>query len=86
MTNSEYRLKGPYVILSFLLLRFCVLCGVIVNSVLKSRFSIISAPGFRKRQKQRTNLARRSSPENYYSSGRNTDFDLHISAGMGFRQ
>ena len=76
VTNREYRLKGPYVVLSFLLLLFCVLCGVIVNSVLKSRFSIISAPGFRKRQKQRTNLARRSSPENYYSSGRNTELKL----------
>ena len=32
---------------SFLLL-FGVLCGVIVNSVLKSRFSIISESGFRK--------------------------------------
>ena len=48
VTNREYRLKGPYVVLSFLLLLFCVLCGVIVNSVLKSRFSIISASGFRK--------------------------------------
>ena len=45
MTNREYRLKGPYVVLSFLLLLFCLLRGVIVNSVLKSRFSIISAPG-----------------------------------------
>ena len=45
MTNREYRLKGPYGVLSFLLRLFCVLCGVIVNSVLKSRFSIISAPG-----------------------------------------
>ena len=69
MTNRKNRLKGPHVALSFLL--FCVLCGVIVNNVLKSRLSIISVPGFRKRQKQRTNLARRSSPENYYSSGRN---------------
>ena len=49
MTNREYRLKGPYIVLSFLLL-FCVLCGVIVNSVLKSRFSVISVSGFRKRQ------------------------------------
>ena len=57
VTNHEYRLKGPYGVLSFLLLLFCIFCGVIVNSVLKSRFSIISAPEFRKRQKQRTNLA-----------------------------
>ena len=57
VTDHEYRLKGPYVVLSFLLLLFCVLCGVIVNSVLKSRFSIISASGFRKRKKQRTNMA-----------------------------
>ena len=76
VTNREYCLKGPYVVLSFLLLLFCVLCGVIVNSVLKSRCSIISAPGFRKRQKQRTNLVRHSSPENYYSSGRNTELKL----------
>ena len=48
VSNHEYRLKGPYIVLSFLLLLFCVLCGVIVNSVLKSRFSIISASGFRK--------------------------------------
>ena len=53
MTNHEYRVESPYVVLSFLLLLFCVLCGVIVNSVLKSRCSIISASGFRKRQKQR---------------------------------
>ena len=70
VTHREYRLKGPYVVLSFLLLLFCVLCGVIVNSVLKSRFSIISVSGFRKRKKQRTNMARCRSPENYYSSGR----------------
>ena len=56
VTNREYRLKGPYAVLSFLPLLFCVLCVVIVNSVLKSRFSIISAPGLRKRQKQRRNM------------------------------
>ena len=77
MTHREDRLKGPYVVLSFLLLLSCVLCGVIVNGVLKSRFSIISASGFRKRKKQRTNMARCSSPENYYSSGRiNTELEL----------
>ena len=51
VTHRDYRLKGPYVVLSFLLLLFCVLCGIIVNSVLKSRFSIISASGFRKGKK-----------------------------------
>ena len=76
MPNREYLLKSTYLVLSFLLLLFCVLSGAIVNTVLKSRFSIISAPGFRKRQKQRTNLARRSSPENYYSSGCNTELRL----------
>ena len=40
VTHCEDRLKRPYLVLSFLLLLFCVLCGVIVNSVLKSRFSI----------------------------------------------
>ena len=75
VTHREYRLKGSYVVLFFLLL-FCVLCGVIVNSVSKSRFSIISSSGFRKRKKQRTNMARCSSPENYYSSGRNTELEL----------
>ena len=57
VTSRKYRLKGPYVVLSFLLLLFCVSCGVIVTSVLKSKFIIISASGFRKRQKQRTNMA-----------------------------
>ena len=46
--NREYRLKSPYVVLSFLLLLFCLLCDIIVNSVLKSRFSIISVSAFRK--------------------------------------
>ena len=38
---------------------FCVLCGVIVKSVLKSIFSIISASAFRKKnnKKQSTNVA-----------------------------
>ena len=76
VTHREYRLKGPYVVLSFLLLLFCVLCGIIVNSVLKSRFSIISASGFRKGKKRRTNMAGCSSPENYYSSDRNTELEL----------
>ena len=95
VTNREYCLKGPYVVLSFLLLLFCVLCGVIVNSVLKSRCSIISASGFRKRQKHRTNMARCSSPENHYSSGRSTELKqtlIYIGGetgklrNLGFRQ
>ena len=57
VTYHEYCRKGPYVVLSFRLLLFCVLCGVIVKSVLKSRFRIISASGFRKRQRQSTNMA-----------------------------
>ena len=77
VTNREYRLKGPYVVLSFLLLLLCVLCGVIVNSVWKSRCCIISAPGFRSLRKNGDySLSRRSSPENYYSSGRNTELKL----------
>ena len=56
VTNREYRLKSSYVVLSFLLLLFCIFCGVIVNSVLKSRFSIISASGFRKRQKTKKQI------------------------------
>ena len=50
VTSREYRLKGPYVVISFLLFLCCILCGVIVISVLKSRFSIIFASGFRKRK------------------------------------
>ena len=54
-------LKGPYVVLSFLflflLLLFWVLCGVIVKSVLKSIFSIISASGFRKKTKHKSGSA-----------------------------
>ena len=30
VTNREYRLEGPYAVLSLLLLLICVLCGVIV--------------------------------------------------------
>ena len=82
--QPQYHLKGPYVVLSFLLLLFCVLCGVIVNSVLKSRFSIISASGFRKRQKQRTNMARCSLPENYYSSDRNTELKRFLVTHIAF--
>ena len=48
MTNREYRLKGPYVVLSFLLLLFCVLCGVIVNSVLKEDLALFRRPDLEK--------------------------------------
>ena len=49
MTNREYRLKGPYVVLSFLLLLlFCVLCGVIVNSVLKADLALFRRPDLEK--------------------------------------
>ena len=50
-------LKVHTLLFLFFFFFFCVLCSVIVNSVLKSRFSIISPPAFRKRQKQRTNMA-----------------------------
>ena len=40
--------------LSFSLLLFGLLCGVIFKRVLKSIFSIISAAGFRKKTKQLT--------------------------------
>ena len=49
MTNLEYRLKGPYVVLSFPLLLFCVLCGVyIVNSVLKADLALFRRPDLEK--------------------------------------
>ena len=48
MTNREYRRKGPYVVLSFLLLPFCVLCGVIVNSVLKADLALFRRPDLEK--------------------------------------
>ena len=51
MTYREYRREGPYVVLSFLLILFCVLCSVIFKSVLKSTFSIISASRFSKKRK-----------------------------------
>ena len=40
MTYREYRLKGTYVVPSFLLLFCCVLRGVIVNSVLKADLAL----------------------------------------------
>ena len=45
--------EGPYFVLSFLLLLFCLLCGGIFKSALKSIFSSISAPGFRKKTQTR---------------------------------
>ena len=78
MTNREYRLKGPYVVLSFLLL-FCVLCGVIVNSVLKADLALFRRPDLEKDKNKE-----QSSPEKYYSPGRNTEVKqtlIYISAG-----
>ena len=90
MTNREYRLKGPYVLLSFLL--FCVLCGVIVNSILKADLAL-----FRRQDLEKDKNKEQSSPEKYYSPGRNTEVKqtlIYISAGkqanseisLGFRQ
>ena len=78
VTNHEYRLEGPYVVLTFLLLLFCVLCGVIVNSVLKGSFSIFFDVQIQKKTKTKNkiNMAQCSSPENYYCSGRNTELKL----------
>ena len=72
VTNREYPRKGPYVVLSFLLFLFFVFCGVIVKSVLKSIFSIISASGFRIK-KNKAQIWQCSSHENYYTSGRSTE-------------
>ena len=72
VTHREYRREGPYFVLSFLLLLFCVLCGVILKSVLESILSIISAAGFRKK----TQTRQYSSSENYYmltSGGSSTE-------------
>ena len=77
MTNREYRLKGPYVVLSFLL--FCVLCGVIVNSILKADLALFRRPDLEKDKNKE-----QSSPEKYYSPGRNTEVKqtlIYISAG-----
>ena len=48
VSNREYRLKGPYIVPSFLLLLFCVLCGVIVNSVLKADLALFRRPDLEK--------------------------------------
>ena len=79
MTNREYRLKGPYVVLSFILLLFCVLCGVIANSVLKADLALFRRPDLEKDKNKE-----QSSPEKYYSPGRNTEVKqtlIYISAG-----
>ena len=54
----KYRLGGLDFVLSFLFLFFCVLCGVILNSVFKSVFSIMSAAGFRKTKQKRGSTVR----------------------------
>ena len=83
VTNREYRLKGPYVILSFLLLLFCVLRGLIVN-----RFSIISASGFKKdKNKEQISVRLKIIIVRAVIQSRNVaDFDVHISAGKDFQQ
>ena len=88
---------SSYVVLSFLLLLFCVLCGVIVNSVLKSRFSIISASGFRKRKNKEQIWPGAVHPKiiilrAVIQSWNFADFDLYIGGetgklrNLGFRQ
>ena len=52
VTPCEYRREFPCYALSFLLLLFCILCGVIFKSILKSIVSIISAAVFIKKNKQ----------------------------------
>ena len=47
--------------LSFFLLLFGTLCGVIFKRVLKSIFSIISAAGFRKKNKKQNNTKKLTS-------------------------
>ena len=74
----RYRRKGPYCVLSFLLL-FCVFCGVISKSVLKSVLSIISAAGLRKKKTQtKKQTGQYSSREYYYklTSGRSRELKL----------
>ena len=56
MTLRKYRREGPYFFLSFHLLLFCLLCGVIFKSVSKSMSSIILAVRLRKKQ-NKTNTA-----------------------------
>ena len=52
MTNREYRLKGPYILSFLLLLLFCLLCGVIVNSVLKADLALFRHPDLEKDKKK----------------------------------
>ena len=59
VTHREYRREGPYFVLSFFVLPFWVLCGVIFKSVLKSIFSINSAAGFRKKKHKHGSTVRR---------------------------
>ena len=63
VTHREYRHEGPYFVLSFLRLLFCLLCGVIFKRELKSILSIISATGFTKK-----------TPTRQYSSRENRSF------------
>ena len=69
VTHREYRREGPYFVLSLLVLLYCILCGVLFKSLLKSILSNISAAGFSKKKTQKRQY---SSRENYYrlTSGR----------------
>ena len=52
VTHREYRREGLYFVLPFLLLNFCVLCGV------KSIFSIISAAVLKKQRNKHGSTVR----------------------------
>ena len=83
VTHREYRREGPYFVLSFLFLFFCVSYGVIFKSAVKSIFSIISAAGCRK---IKTQTRQYSSLENYYASGRSTELKFWSIGGKFKRQ
>ena len=72
VTYREHRRKGLYVVPSFLLLILCVLCGVIVKSVLKSILTLFRPPNL-ERNKNKAQMWQCSSTENYYTSDRGTE-------------
>ena len=52
MTHREYRLKGPYVVLSFLLLFFTYYVVLLLTVYLKADLALFLRPGLEKEKKK----------------------------------
>ena len=77
VTHREYRLKGPYVVLSFLLLFFCALCGRLLLTVYwKAELALFLRPDLENEKSKEQIWPGAVRPKITDSSGRNTELEL----------